>query len=286
MMQQDETGQRAATDQALPSLPSPYLDASEAAPQAYLAPPQPDQPKYGTPSSTRLRTGRFGPQPNARPGYGQQPGYGQRGDGQVGDRPLRGARLQRDAFIAAPWERLVAAFLDWILIAGVSVLAFWSPLVRVWREWQAITSSYQDLASPAAQAALNNMARDPANQHALLYWFLGIFGIALVYYWVQHAAWGATIGKRVLGVRVVRAADQSRISMQTAGIRTVAFLAGPAVFLLLAYPINVAGGLLWAADTGLPLLDARAQCLHDKLAGTIVIRKRWLDRQARSAGGW
>jgi len=29
--------------------------------------------------------------------------------------------------------------------------------------------------------------------------------------------------------------------------------------------------------------DLRAQCLHDKLAGTVVIRKRWLDQQAPSA---
>jgi hypothetical protein len=32
------------------------------------------------------------------------------------------------------------------------------------------------------------------------------------------------------------------------------------------------------------LLDPRAQCLHDKLAGTLVLKKRWLDQQAQSAG--
>jgi uncharacterized RDD family membrane protein YckC len=56
--------------------------------------------------------------------------------------------------------------------------------------------------------------------------------------------------------------------------------------LLLISPLNVVGGLLWAADTGLPLLDVRAQCLHDKLAGTIVIRQRWLNQQERSARPW
>ncbi len=193
---------------------------------------------------------------------------------------------RRDPAIAGPWERLAACMLDWIIIFTVSVLAFWSPLVRVWRELQAITGNYQDLGSPAAQAAINNIARTPSNQHALLYWFVGMFGIALAYYWAQHAAWGATVGKRIFGVRVVRAADQSRIGIKAAGIRAVAFLVGPAMFLLLASPLNVAGGVLWAADTGLPLLDLRAQCLHDKLAGTIVIRQRWLDRQQRSASPW
>jgi|SRR5215469_6379976 len=285
MTQQDETGQRAATQESAPSLPSPYLEASEAAPQTYLAPPQPDQPKYGTqPPSYRTRPSAdgSGSQPDTSQGVGRQPGYGQPSYVPAGDR-RRGARLRRDASIAAPWERLAAAIVDWIIIAGVSVLAFWSPVVRVWRQWEAVTNSYRDQGSPAAQAAINNMFRDPANQHALLFWFLGMFGIALAYYWLQHAAWGATIGKRMVGVRVVLAADQARIGVQTAGIRAVAFLAGPAAFLLSPSPINVAGGLFWVADTGLMLLDPRAQSLHDKLAGTLVMKKRWLDQQALSA---
>jgi uncharacterized RDD family membrane protein YckC len=296
MTQQDETGQGAATDQPVPSQPSPYLDAGGSVPQAYLAPPQPGKPSYGTPAAYRpgLQTGGGGPgqQPYGQPGYDQQPGfrrqsgYGRLGYGQSRSRPVAGAQSRRDPALAAPWERLVASILDWFIIFVVSVGAFWSPLARVWREFQAIAGNYQDLSSPAAQAALNNIARDPSNQHALLYWFLGMFGLALAYYWVQHAAWGATIGKRALGVRVVQAGDRSPIGVKAAGIRAVTFLVGPAVFLLLASPINVAGGVLWAADAGLPLLDPRAQCLHDKLAGTIVIRQRRLDQQARSARPW
>jgi uncharacterized RDD family membrane protein YckC len=277
MTQHDETGQSAATDQSVPPPPSPYLDASESAPQAYLAPPQAGQPKYGVPSSYGPRVP--GADPYAQRGYRRQPGYGQ-----PESRPLVGMRSRRDPSIALTSQRLFASILDWIIIFGISVLAFWSPLVRVWRELQAISNTYQDIGSPAAQAAFNNIARDPANQHALLYWFLGMFGIAVAYYWVQHAAWGATIGKLVLGVRVVQAGDQARIGVWTAGLRAVAFLVGPAAFLLLVSPFNVAGGLLWAADTAFPLFDLRAQCLHDKLAGTVVVRKRWLDQQAGSAG--
>jgi len=192
----------------------------------------------------------------------------------------------RDPVIAAPWERLVASVLDWIIIFVASVLAFWSPLTRLLRELQAIASSYQNSRSPAAQAALDNFFRASSNQRTLLYWYLAMFGIALAYYWVQHAAWGATLGKRALGVRVVQAGDRSRIGVRAAGIRAVTFLVGPAAFLLLVNPINVAGGVLWVADTGLALLDQRAQCLHDKLAGTIVIRQRWMDQQARSDRSW
>lgn len=282
MTQQDEAGQYAATDHPVPSLPSPYLEASEAAPQAYPAPPQPGQPRYGTPtpSGGRVRTSGSAAQPYGRVGNGR-PGDGQPRYGQAGDRAPRSGQTRRDPAVAAPWERLAAATFDWFVVVVVSVLAFWSPLVRVWRELQAITGNYHDLGSPAAQAAISNLARDPANQHALVYWFLGMFGIAAVYYWFQHAAFGATIGKRILGVRVVQAGDHARISVQAAGIRTVAFLVGPAVFLMLASPINVAGGVLWIADTGLTLLDPRSQCLHDKVAGTIVMKKRWLEQQAQ-----
>jgi len=290
MTQQDETDRNAATDEPVASRPSPYLDAGESAPQAYLAPPQPDQPSYGTPPAyrTRLRTGGTGPQPYAQRGYGQQPGSGDPRYGQAGRRPAGSVRTRRDPAIAAPWERLAACILDWIIIVAVSVLAFWSPLVRVWRELNAVGSNYtyQQRTSPAAQAALDNVFRNSANQHVLQYWALALFGIALAYYWVQHAAWGATIGKRALGVRVVRATDQSRISIKAAGIRTVAFLIGPAMLWLLGLPISVVGGGLFAADTGLSMLDPRAQCLHDKLAGTIVIRQRWLDHQSRSARPW
>jgi uncharacterized RDD family membrane protein YckC len=301
MTQQDDTAQ-GTPEQSRP-LPSPHLDAGGSVPQAYLAPPQPGQPSYGSPAAYRPSRRSYGSsrQPSGQQGDGQ-PGYGQPGNRQPGNRqsgngrrgygrpgnargPFGGAS-RRDPAIAAPWERLIASILDWIIIFVVSVLLFLSPLLQVWRDWQAITSRYPDLYSPAAQAAIDSISRDPATEHALVYWFLGMFGIALAYYWVQHAAWGATLGKRAMGTRVVTAADRSQIGVRAAGIRAVGFLAGPAAFLLLASPFSLAGGLLWLSDTALPLLDARAQCLHDKLSGTIVVRRRWLDEQARSAGPW
>ncbi len=193
---------------------------------------------------------------------------------------------RREPAIAAPWERLIASILDWFIIFVVSVLLFLSPLAQVWRDWQAILARYPDLYSPAAQAAIASIQKDPATEHALLYWFISMFGIALVYYWVQHAAWGATLGKRVLGMRVVTTADRSSIGVRAAGLRAVTFLVGPAVCLLLAIPLSIPGALFWLADTGLPMFDSQARCIHDKLAGTIVVRQRWLDQQARSSQTW
>jgi len=255
-------------------------------PQAYLAPPQPGQPRYGTPPAGRSYPGRPG---YGQPGYGQpaggQPGYGQRGPA----RPAYGpAAARRDPALAPAWQRLVAQAIDWTIIFLVSMVAFWSQLSVAWREVQAVSGRYPDLTSPAAQAALNSVIRSSSYQHALTYWILGLFGIALAYYWVQHALWGATVGKRAFGIRVVRAADRSRLGVSAAGIRAAGFLAGPAIFLLLTsvFPVSILGGVLWAADAGLPLVDSRAQSLHDKLAGTIVVRQRALDEQARRPSPW
>jgi uncharacterized RDD family membrane protein YckC len=283
MTQHEETG--TATDQPVPPAPqpdqpdhpSPYLDAGGSVPQAYLAPPQPGQPKYGT--GARLGSGRppaGPPQLAGRQARYQQPGYGQ-----PGARGGYGPAARRDPVLAGPWERLAASVLDWIIIFGVATLAFISPLLQIWRQLDAVATHYTDPNSPDAQAAIDGILRNPSNEHALLFWFLAMFGIALAYYWVQHAAWGATIGKRALGTRVVAASDRSAIGVRTAGIRAVAFLVGPAVCLLLPGPFNIPGGLLWLADTGMAVFDSQAQCLHDKLAKTIVIRQRWLDQQAR-----
>ena len=311
MTQQDETRPGTATGQSQPAdepaplerpppLPSPYLEAGGSIPQAYLAPPRPGQPRYGTPQPGQ-RSFSPGQQPwgqsgYAQPGYGQpgygqpgygRPGYGQRDYGRPGyPRGAYGRRPRRDPAIAAPWERLIASILDWILIFTASVLLFLSPLEQIWHDWQAIMARYPDPYSPAAQAAIASIQRDPATAHTIIYWFLSMFGIALVYYWVQHAAWGATIGKRVLGMRVVTTADRSPIGVRAAGLRAVTFLVGPAVCLLLAVPLSIPGALFWLADTGLPMFDSRAQCIHDKLAATIVIRQRWLDQQARSPSPW
>jgi uncharacterized RDD family membrane protein YckC len=257
-----------------PAYPSPYLDGGEAVPHAYLAPPQAGQPRYGAlpyAAGGRAFGGgqqRYGQPPASRPA------------------PARAAAARRDPAIAPAWYRLAASTLDWFIIITASVIAFWSPLSQIWREVQAIAAHYPDLTSPAAQAAISSISRDPANERTLVYWLLAMFGIALIYYWLQHAVWGATLGKRALGMRVVRAGDRSRIGIRQAGIRTVAFLAGPAILMLLITPINIVGGVLWAADAGLPLLDSQAQSLHDKLAGTVVVRKSWLDQRSRGSQPW
>lgn len=264
--------------------PPPSLYGYESLPEAYLAPPQPGQPSYGAlphPGGGRAYGGRTG---YTQPGSGQpasgQPGYGR----SAPVRPGLGFATRRDPALAPVWQRFAAQTIDWTIIFLVSAIVLWSQLSVVVHEVQAFMLRYPDHASPAADAALTRILSSASYQHAATYWFLGMFGIALAYYWVQHAAWGATVGKLALGMRVVRA-DRSRLGVLGAGIRAVAFLAGPAI-LFFGYPLNFVGAILWAADAGLPLLDSRAQSLHDKLAGTIVVRQRALDDRARRSASW
>ncbi len=265
-----------------PQYPSPYLEGGASIPQAYPAPPQPGMPSFGS-AGVPSRVGR--PQPGGQPASGvqgfQQPyprqPFGQRPLGQPGTagRPAFGIgqRAQRDPALAAGWERFLAATVDWLLILAVSLLAFLPPMLHLWRRLEAISASYPNLSSSGAQAAMDSFARSPATVSTLLHFWLAAFGIALVYYWSMHVAWGATVGKLALGVAVVTAAGRSKIGIRAAGIRAVAFLAGPAIFVLVA-PIQILGGILWLSDNGLALLDGHGQSLHDKLAGTVVIRRR------------
>jgi uncharacterized RDD family membrane protein YckC len=264
--------------------PSPYLQAGGAIPEAYLAPPQSGQPRYGTAPPPRPGQRAFRPAPPPRPG---QPGNGQPRYGQpASGRARLGPRSGREAGFAAPWERAIASVLDWTIIFGVSIAIFLEPLIRFMRQMDAIVAHYQQGQNQAAaQTALYNLSRDPSTLNTIMHTQLAAFGIALVYYWIAHAAWGTTLGKRALGLRVVTAGDHARISIRAAGIRAVTFLLGPAVFLVIAAPLNVVGGALWLADALVAVPDPQTRALHDRLAGTVVIRKRWLDQQGGRASG-
>jgi uncharacterized RDD family membrane protein YckC len=311
-----------------PTWPSPYLAQGQSVPEAYPAPPQPDQPRYGTAGASAvpgqsLRPGKQGyPEPGSgepgggQPGTGQpgtgQPGTGQPGTGQPGYHPAYGqpghgqprygqpqhyqqqrmgraglgGRPQRDPALAAAWERLLAMTVDWILILAAAFLVVLQPMLRIWHQLETVLINSQTLSQTAAQADFNNVMRSPTTTSTLIHFWLVAIAIAFAYFCALSAIWGATVGKRVLGLRIVDAANRSPISIKTSGLRAAAFLVGPAIFLLVP-TVDLLGGLLWVADCFAPLLDARMQTLHDRAAGTVVIKKRCLDQhQPRPSQPW
>jgi uncharacterized RDD family membrane protein YckC len=95
-----------------------------------------------------------------------------------------------------------------------------------------------------------------------LFGYRSFFVISFAYSGLMVGRWGQTLGKMALGIRVLRAADQGRVTYPRAAARVAStwVLAVFTLPLLLAY--------LW------PLWDPRNQTLYDKMAGTIVVRAR------------
>ena len=101
----------------------------------------------------------------------------------------------------------------------------------------------------------------PADSDSLI-WAVPELAIPLAYFAGMHAfAYGATIGKAVLGI-AVRAAGEERVGLGRATGRAIA------TFVLW---ITFVGGIV---DLTVGAADSRRQWVHDKIAGTVVVRTR------------
>ncbi|MFI0486501.1 RDD family protein [Actinomadura sp. 9N215] len=95
-----------------------------------------------------------------------------------------------------------------------------------------------------------------------------IIGTPFLYEWLQISRWGATLGKRAVGIKVVRAADGGPVPKGRAVLRALCF--SPGIYYAPNYlPVLGQLNILW-------LLWDRPlrQCLHDKAAKTMVVRGR------------
>ncbi len=80
--------------------------------------------------------------------------------------------------------------------------------------------------------------------------------LAAVYFTYLHGAWGRTIGKMILGLRVVRT-DGQNLTYSRALVRTFAYAVSALPFFL---------GFLWVC------FNKKKRGLHDLIAGTEVVR--------------
>ncbi|MBE1532956.1 RDD family protein [Actinomadura algeriensis] len=168
--------------------------------------------------------------------------------------------------LAEPGQRLLARIVD-TLIVGL-------PVVLIVRE--AVSAAAFALAAPPAVA-----------------------GCLLVYEAVQLALWGRTPGKRFAGIEVVRAEDvraeavldrhdedvprddaagrpasgpdPARLGALRGALRAAVYSVP-----IVARPVPVAGVLasvFWVANAGLLFEGRSRQALHDRLAGTVVVKR-------------
>jgi uncharacterized RDD family membrane protein YckC len=221
------------------------------------------------------------PYPGPQPGYGQ-PGYGQPGYGQPGygqpqygqptqpypgqpypGQPYPGQAYGTDPALAERWRRLVAWLIDSLILVIVGGLLLIPTFVKLAHRLQDVANRYPDPNTPAAQAALHN-AFNGMTGRFLVFGLLSLV-ISLAYYWLLTAFGGATLGKRAVGTRVVSAADRTLVSPAAAGLREAVFIIGPAV--------PFVGFFFWLIDNLFLTWDPQRQCLHDKIASTVVVRK-------------
>lgn len=92
---------------------------------------------------------------------------------------------------------------------------------------------------------------------ALINSYYATAGVMCIFYFIYfHGTTGQTIGKRILGMKVVRTTGEP-MGTGVAFLRWVGYIVSSLFFYL---------GFLWIA------LDSRKQGWHDKIAGTFVIR--------------
>jgi uncharacterized RDD family membrane protein YckC len=251
----------------------------------YGAPGNP-QPGYGAPGNPQPGYGAPGNQ--AYPGY-PQPGYGtpagqaypsypQPGYGQP-YQPYGYQPTGKDPALAEWWRRLLARVIDGLILAVVfSPLwipawhTFFNRLTTIANQYPAGTS----LSSvPAARTAI--AAAESHLEGALFVVGLVFYLVAFAYDWIQHSLWGQTIGKRALGTRVVRADGNPVVGPGPAAGRAAIYALTPVVpFVGWLFDLLNELWLTW---------DPRRQCLHDKAAHTVVIKKDYqLSRP--QAGAW
>ena len=128
------------------------------------------------------------------------------------------------------WRRGIAAAIDWLLIGVVVSLSI---------------GYHGQLAPPHSTVKV------------VVYYTLAMLVVWLYFAAMEACAWRATLGKRVVGVRVTTL-DGRRIGVGRASVRLLA------KFGLSLPPLGF--GFVLAG------VDARKQALHDKVAGTLVVR--------------
>ncbi|HEX5188755.1 MAG TPA: RDD family protein [Streptosporangiaceae bacterium] len=164
------------------------------------------------------------------------------GGSELASRPRRLAAFAIDAAIltlvtGALWGRLFASLAN-RLTAATSI----------------------DPRNPAARGAVGRALGHTTGPYLIE--LVATIVLAILYYWLLTGYWGTTIGKRSLSLWVVTASDGSPACLLRSFMRALIFVLGGEVV-----------PLFFLADNGWLLGDRRRQALHDKVAGTLVVRR-------------
>ncbi len=215
--------------------------------------PPPGQPPYGTPPG--------------QPPYGTPPGQPYRAYQPYPTSPAGpGYKPARDPALAEWWQRLVARIIDGIILAILISPVWISLAISMYHRIQRIASQYPDLSLPGAQQAFTNSVNRTMGGMIGTFLLVGVATslISFGYDWLQHGLWGQTIGKRMMGTKVVTADAHSPISGGAACGRAAVYALIPSV--------PSVGALFGLINELWLLWDPQRQCLHDKAARTVVVK--------------
>lgn len=236
--------------------------------------PPPFQPPEPVPTQPAPPTGQYPYAQQPAPGYGQQPpypypqqgypqqtqpgyppqypypqqGYPQQGGPYNPYAPYGGATGYGDPGQLATWfPRVGATILDFLITAPFWVIA----IIVISATTKAGT--YDPTTGVITPGGASGAGLGIA---AVLY--LGAFAFQL-YQLYRQGTTGQTIGKKIVGLRVIREADGQYTGFGMAFVRGLAHLLdGLACYI----------GFLW------PLWDAKRQTFADKVCGTVVIVRK------------
>ncbi len=246
-------------------------------------PPENPRPSDGDPTGPRSEPAPEAPPSSERPPpyqgtYGSQPGaappppaagYGRPGPPQYGQPLPKAPPLPGYGAPGGPQDgpagrlaRLGAGILDSVIL---SIAAVPAALISIrWDKMQESIESGEPVTDPL----------DLYNIPVLLVGYAVVFVLGFAYFTVLHAKFGQTLGKKAFGIRVVKASDQSAVTWGQAFGRQAFVYAITIVTVVLNFLTPAAGilGLVGLIDNAWILWDERRQALHDKVAGTVVMK--------------
>ena len=190
---------------------------------------QPQQPAYGQ-------------DPYGQNPYGQQPGYGEGGYGQPQGAPAA----------YASWFQRVGAFLIDQLLGAVAMIPYYIGAVMAASSVETTTDQVTGQLTTSGGGA---------SGIALLLMFLG-FALSIAFfvwnYCIKQGRTGYTIGKGVLGIKLVKLDTGQPMGAGLSFVRQIAHIVD-------AIPCYL--GYLW------PLWDSKRQTFADKIMSTVVIEQ-------------
>lgn len=239
-----------------PRMEPPPAPAGSFAPQA-----QPGGALYQPPGAPApQRPAGYAPQPDAAyPPYPAQPTHH---DAHYSGQQPRAPWDVPSGFEGLPWDpsnlgprlalggpRFVARLLDTLLFLGV-----WFLMMLIGT-------------GTALAVGGGDFEEGPSEMIFTAAYVFNFFLLPIVLEWTQVRLWGRSVGKMLLGLWVVRIDDGQRLTAGRALLRALCYAPGHTNLVNWLLPWSITN-VLWQ------LRDPHKQCLHDKVAKSVVISEQ------------